>query len=784
MSTYNTPFSEAIVPRPWLRRIAHSIFFPWAQPFVAFLLLVFSIHIGTPSFWGCIWWVSICVLATIEDLSSAQSQIARVFYWITAKLGKQYEPAQFTENQVYSRYPYPLFFRKRHDIRWQVALFILLLSWFFAIYQSRVIEPENLARQAVLSTFLLLFGIIPFSVLIITRMGTSSRLHRYLLWTIVGCIGALVAPFCYIQFTNDWLLIILADIFIFLLYTTIFVTQRLWAGERVRDRVMRMLGEKLLTLHNASKSLKEVPQIIGEKLSHDRVFILQITPDRQYLYVSASYGDLDIASERLIPVDQSITGKAYQKKLPVVWNDVSVCSYYYALDVLDTRAEIAVPIMHNDMVFGVLDVQSKHTGVYGPTDVDSLATIAGMLGAAIAVDEQERFFNKGIELLENVIQTDNYLDSEESVFDLFAIFAHEILRADLVIYFPLSFTGCAIKPPFTSGKFRQPEYLKPPLNDPESDLIKLVQAWYPRYDSKATSSSPTMSLTPHQTKDFVTREGICATCFIPIGTKREKLGGLFLNFRRPEQFSTRFRFTILSLAQSLAKVTAQVRYRHTLVKGFGRPEFRIHNLINRYGLKEGFLAQLAVDWQGCQENCCQTPFHCGLHPYFQQMDYFIEDIYLIQSAMPPDFWQSELEERLLSHASSMPPRLHGRRPDLNLIVEPEIEKESGWLKLSLYRVLSEAINNAIFHGEATQISASVLRRKHYIVVEFSNNGKALPANAEEKQSSNGIFTLLNAFEETLGAQTEISANGNAGTKIDICIPALPPSYQRNHHDFS
>ncbi|KAA3664951.1 MAG: hypothetical protein DWQ04_03075 [Chloroflexi bacterium] len=137
------------------------------------------------------------------------------------------------------------------------------------------------------------------------------------------------------------------------------------------------------------------------------------------------------------------------------------------------------------------------------------------------------------------------------------------------------------------------------------------------------------------------------------------------------------------------------------------------------------------------------------------MEDFVEEVRLSQSSIPPSFWRDNLSERIQRHTSDLPPRNNGARPRIDRQIDPKIERESPWVKLALYRVITEAVNNAVFHGDAAKIRINVERQPFSINTKIYNNGKPLPDEAFDNKSENGIFSLLADFEQKLGAKAGI-----------------------------
>lgn len=765
------PVMRSTAPRLYLRRMTRAYFFPWVQLGCTTLLALFAWYIRIPGRPILIWWAATLGLVVLQDLAGPWSRLTKIYH----RLRRRLTPALPTmQNQVFFLYPASPLVHKSSQLNWLLPLLLLLVTWAFAYFVSRL-QTTFPAAQATLIEFTLLVGLIPYAMLIDAPLGYSTRPIRYFIWAAIGLAGLFFAFFSFYPLTGDRLFTLLSSGIIVILYTFVFVSRRLWAAERILNEVIHDISLELLSWPHASGKLDKLPELIGARLKHDRVFILQTEDNNEVLKIHAAYGDRSHLQGQTVPIKGSITGRALREKVPVAWNDVSACPYYHGFPPDDTGAEIAVPIIHDGIVYGILDVQTRRKDMYGPKDVDALETIAQMLGTAIAIDKRDHYFEEAVQLWEKVgVATQATFAKEEDVFALFAGFARDTLGADLVIYFPLSLAGCPVEAPLWRGELYRPDLLRPPRNDSTSSLVKLIKRWQPYYEMEVTTDSLVAQSTMSGVPSFVQREGIRSTCFIPVGMPQERLAGLFLNFRKPKKFDSLFQFTVLSLAQSLAKMTAKIRYRQILFESFGRPELNIHSILNRLNLKSGVMLQAETLWRHCGPACCSSLSACKLHDLFSNMDEFLHEIYMAESSIPPSFWSKELREELRKHKTTLPAPANGQQLRVHLAIDPGIERESPWLKLALYRVITEALNNAVSHGEATTIDVKVRRGNAQIEVMVCNDGHPLPEGAQYKRSNNGIFVLLEEFEEKLGARSHIACgSGGVGTVVHIVHPALP-----------
>ncbi len=98
---------------------------------------------------------------------------------------------------------------------------------------------------------------------------------------------------------------------------------------------------------------------------------------------ASSHQEFDKRSLMLKP-GQGLTGWAYEHAETVNSPDVMHDTRYIHLSVLEhTQAEIAVPLIMEKRVLGILDVQSDQTNAFTPEDVFTLESLAGQLALAI-----------------------------------------------------------------------------------------------------------------------------------------------------------------------------------------------------------------------------------------------------------------------------------------------------------------------------------------------------------------------------------------------------------------
>lgn len=82
--------------------------------------------------------------------------------------------------------------------------------------------------------------------------------------------------------------------------------------------------------------------------------------------------------------------------------------------------------------------------------------------------------------------------------------------------------------------------------------------------------------------------------------------------------------------------------------------------------------------------------------------------------------------------------------------------------INLYRLVQEAVNNAVKHSSATEISIGFDRHNGHFQILVSDNGKGIPV--EKTVSGNGLTNMKNRITE-LGGKLEIDSDPGHGTRL-------------------
>ena len=98
----------------------------------------------------------------------------------------------------------------------------------------------------------------------------------------------------------------------------------------------------------------------------------------------------------------------------------------------------------------------------------------------------------------------------------------------------------------------------------------------------------------------------------------------------------------------------------------------------------------------------------------------------------------------------------------------EIEKASEEIKLSLYRIIEQAVTNSIKHGPAHKVVISLARTSNgEVILEVSDDGPGV----DTMKSGTGTI-IIDAWISKLGAKKEIKTSPGNGYSLKVLIPSI------------
>ncbi len=137
-----------------------------------------------------------------------------------------------------------------------------------------------------------------------------------------------------------------------------------------------------VTTEDLDEMLQRVAETIYRSMGGTDVAVLMVDDENTLrLRAAAGFAALQDAAVQ-IPVGQGITGWVAQTGEPIIVRDVSSSPRYIMGD-SNTRSELAVPIIVDQSVVGVLNIESDELSAFAEKDLRLLQTLSVTLGAII-----------------------------------------------------------------------------------------------------------------------------------------------------------------------------------------------------------------------------------------------------------------------------------------------------------------------------------------------------------------------------------------------------------------
>ena len=163
--------------------------------------------------------------------------------------------------------------------------------------------------------------------------------------------------------------------------------------QKVEDhtRTLNITGEVnriISTIIDSNRLVGDVVEQIRQAFGYYHVQIYLLQPEENNLKIAGATGEAGTAlliGQHQISLDKGLVGRAASTCEPVVVADVNESPDWVSNSLLpDTVSEIAVPIIWENKVLGVLDVQHNKPFDLNQNDISILQTIAIQLGTAIS----------------------------------------------------------------------------------------------------------------------------------------------------------------------------------------------------------------------------------------------------------------------------------------------------------------------------------------------------------------------------------------------------------------
>ncbi len=149
------------------------------------------------------------------------------------------------------------------------------------------------------------------------------------------------------------------------------------------------VSKQITAILEPDKLLREIITLLQSRfdLYHVHIYLLDAQTDNLVMQAgSGEIGRLLLSREHKIALtfEHSLVAKAARDREIVLVNDISSEPDFMPNPLLpETKAEVAVPLMVGDQVWGVLDCQDNRIDRFTPSDLDTFRTLSGQIVIAL-----------------------------------------------------------------------------------------------------------------------------------------------------------------------------------------------------------------------------------------------------------------------------------------------------------------------------------------------------------------------------------------------------------------
>jgi formate hydrogenlyase transcriptional activator len=192
--------------------------------------------------------------------------------------------------------------------------------------------------------------------------------------------------------------------------------QRQLAQERDRFRVLLEVNNAMVSELDLRELLNTISASLRRVIHHEYTSLALFNEDENKMRVLAldfPQGKGLIHEEMLVPLEGSITGRAFRSRQPLVLNHAAMSGYdsptsHLMLDE-GVRSMVCMPLITHDRALGTLSLASLRDAAFQQGDVDLLAQVAGQVAIAV---ENALAFREIAELKNKLAEEKLYLEDE------------------------------------------------------------------------------------------------------------------------------------------------------------------------------------------------------------------------------------------------------------------------------------------------------------------------------------------------------------------------------------
>lgn len=543
--------------------------------------------------------------------------------------------------------------------------------------------------------------------------------------------------------------------------------------------VINRIARAFATIRDPRQLAEEAARRIQANFGYGIVMIFQANQgdDRLVLKTLAGVEQPDeLIGVTVLDGRTGVVGRAAATRMPVVIGDVRECADFIASPMTrHIRSEIAVPLLREDRLLGVLNVESPELDAFSEQDVSVLTTIADQLAIALENAELLREEQKRRAEVSLILNASQAANSSLVLDDVLQRVASGIADAtglpSCVVYLFDEDREHLIPSAFVAREGSRLDTARISQVVPSaasSQLLKQI--------AMSAREPCALEMMSCEVGDELARV-LCASAVlaVPFLVRDECLGfALVISHDDAYHFSNHQLRVAFGIADSAALALENARlYARSHSLGMAEERIRVARDIHD-GIAQGLTA-ISLHLEASEQMFEIKPekAQAKLHRALELTRANLEDAR--RSVL--DLRASALQELTLADAlqhrlSQFEKEEAGGLASTTFTAENLGGRISSRLELSLYRIFEEALDNVARHASATRIDVALRRTGDTIVLEITDNGSGFDVTGVMRsRKPGGKFGLIAIRERVrLLHGTLAVESSSAGTTLRVEVP--------------
>jgi two-component system NarL family sensor kinase len=544
-------------------------------------------------------------------------------------------------------------------------------------------------------------------------------------------------------------------------------------------QAINQISRAISTIREPDALMQTSCNLIRELFGYSVVSILLAHPDNELLVLRTQSG---LVGDGIVGYSMQTNGPgliphAAATRQPVLVNDVS-CDPRYIVTPHTThiRSEVAIPLLRDGRLVGVLDTQSPHINAFTKDDVELLTTVADQLTVALENAEllvQERKRRTELALILEVSQAANSSLVLDDVIQRVAEgIADAVALPSCVVYLYDDEGDRLLPSAFVAREGSELDTGRISRVIPNTESSQLLR----RIFLSGQEASAIEMLTCDVDDELAQVLSATAVLAVPFVAKQQFLGFALLVAHDAEYHFSPHQLRVaygVAGAAALALENARLYARsHTL--GMAEERIRVAREIHD-GMAQGLTA-VALNLEAAEQMFEIKPVKAK-EKINRALDLTRANLEEARRSVL-DLHASALQELTLTEALQ-------RRTQQFLDDHREQQitgtfdgdamygRLSSRMELSLYRIFEEALDNIARHAGATHVDVSIARGGDDVVLVVTDNGQGFDVEqALSARRTPGTFGLVAIRERVrlLHGTMEVQSSDGEGATLIVTVP--------------